>query len=448
MTIEPCGNHSHVAVECTAMDRTRSIFDDVVNVPWQMLFVDGPCSVTITNHGPEVVVVEEPSGANGHMACRIVPKNSFGGQLPTELRRRAHHDRVVIDCVSFDLTSIRTYAIPFRADNLFGALDALEKEYRLDATTRETRDYNRRRREIQVACRAQASIAGFPQGAVRSYTPDPPDILIEPTAHHASNDPTSEKTDGCIGVELSELVDQGQHEAFLHAKATVCAAAQLWKKLTRPATGQYLRLDYRITDDLIARLKVGSGPKDKKRIIDEAVHIIERCVHEFLRHGATGPVESRLISHAWNPKKRKDRATKVIDVTVSASSSPACEIHYYHPVSGIQWSKGRFFNTLGEDVTLDAPRLQKLISHKTRKIERCFPRKHPFSSLVLFLAGEYFPAGSSQSGSFGILHVGDEHPDRDCRFDIAPFSRVYVGQESSCYMIDESSGRFTKVQAS
>ena len=207
-----------------------------------------------------------------------------------------------------------------------------------------------------------------------------------------------------------------------------------------------LRIGYRITKDLIARLRSGSGPEDKCKIIDEAVHIIDCSVHEFLRRGAVETIDSTLIPFVWNTERRRCAAPEVINVTVSGSNSRDCDSHYYFPVSGISWSNRRFFNALGEDVTLDTTRLQDVISRKIQKIERRFPDGHPFSSLFLYLIGGYFPTGSSKSGSFGILHVSNEHPDRHCQYDIAPFSAVYIGQESSNYIVDGESKQFSRIE--
>ena len=446
MTPAAYRHRSHVVIERVAADRTQTIFDRDVDVPRKTLSIGGPCRVVVTNHGPEVVVVDVPSSSNGYTAHWVVPSTLLNGQVPPELRRHEIPSQVVLDRLCFSLDSTH-YSVSLRVDNLLTSLDTFEKEYagRRNAAVMNEQDYKRQRGEIQLVCRVQAEISEFPQGSVRACRSDPPDIVITPPTSPASNDGIDELGRGGVGVEVSELVDQRQHEMFLRARAIVDDSVKRWRRKAPPGADTAIRIDYGVTADLIARIQSGSGPKDKRTIMKEAVNIIDCCVSEFRRLGANEPVKSGLIPYARNPDELANQSPEVIDVRVSASNTQDCETHYYSPVSGLHWSNDRFFNVLGDDVTLDATRLQGIIFRKARKINKKYPTEHPFSSLVLYLTGEHFPAGSAKSGSFGILRVDDEHPDRCRRFDISPFSRIYIRIESSNYMIDAKSGRFTEV---
>ena len=246
MTPAALRHRSRVGIERVAADRTQTIFNHAVDVRRKTLSIRGPCRVVITNHGPEVVVVDVPNG-DGYMAHWVVPSVSFDGQLPPDLRQTATTGRAVLDRYYFDLTAPGDYSVSLRADNLFSSLDTFEKEYAgpKNAAVKNEQDYKRRRREILLACRAQAEIPGFPQGTVRAYMPDPPDIVITPTTSSASNDSIDESRPGDVGIEVSELIDQRQHETFLHARAAVDEAVELWLRKADPNADTGIRLDCR-----------------------------------------------------------------------------------------------------------------------------------------------------------------------------------------------------------
>ena len=44
-----------------AQNHTTVVVDKPIYVPWQQVHIQGPCTVAVTNRGPEVVRVNEPS---------------------------------------------------------------------------------------------------------------------------------------------------------------------------------------------------------------------------------------------------------------------------------------------------------------------------------------------------------------------------------------------------
>lgn len=52
---------TRLAIECTADGQTATT-DELIAVPWRHVELQGPCTITITNYGPEIVQVCFPSG--------------------------------------------------------------------------------------------------------------------------------------------------------------------------------------------------------------------------------------------------------------------------------------------------------------------------------------------------------------------------------------------------
>ena len=448
----PHMDKTRIAIACVADGQTTATFEESIDVPWGQVQLQGPCTVAVTNHGPEVVRICEPSATgDGHSTCWIAPAGAFGHGLSPSLAalEAASPGCVVVGRFSFVLPSGRVYPVSFRADNLWRSLDALERQHAdvADMSLSAMRDYERRRREIELVCKAQAEIHGFPQGRVFSYVPDPPDVLIVPSTE-------SDQPDGHgVGVEVSELIDEAQHQSYSRAKEVVSLAVRRWVdeggNSERP-----VRLNYGITTELIGCLKSGSWRKSNI-LVEDALHIIECSINEFrqpsspmvesrLRRKRT--LDSRLIPYVWRSRQRRREVREAIHVHVSVSDSHGFESQYTNPASGTTYRNGRLFNDFGDDVTLDAERLCKLVKRKANKLQRRFPGSMPFYSLVLYLTGEYFPSGHDKTGSLGILHVSDVHPDRSVRHQIEPFSHVYIRCESSYYVINGGSGRFVDLQ--
>ena len=443
-------DRTRVVIECVVGSQTTTVFDEFINVPWRQVQLRGPCTVAITNHGPEVVRVCEPfATGGGHSTYQIVPIGVFDDKLPTALAnvRSANPGRVVQRRFSFKLTSSRLYPVAFRVDNLWSALEAFEKRqaHVADMSPNATKDYERRCREIELVCKAQADIYGFPQGDVRPHIPDPPDVLIVPNIR-------SDQRDGRgVGVEVSELIDEVQHRSYSRARAVACQAVGEWANQGSNAEFP-VRLDYGITADLIAGLDAGS----KRAWIKDAVHIIDCSVSEFLEPSAPVIVESlrgqgnvldsRSIPYVWGPQPPTSVVREAIHVRVSASESHRFESHYTNPVSSVEYQAGRLFNGIGGDVTLDERRLQALVDRKANKLQKRRSADVPLASLVLYLTGEYFPARHYETGSLGILRVSDVHPDRSVQYRMGPFSYVYIKHESSYYVIDNVSRCFVELQ--
>ena len=394
-----------------------------------------------------------PAG-DGHSTCWIVPAEASdkGFEPSRAALNTANPGCVVCRRVSFVLPAARAYRVPLRADNLWSSLDALKRQHGDVAgvagmSPNARKSYERRRREIELVCRAQADIRGFPQGDVRPHVPDPPDILVAPGIGPECPDGHG------VGVEVSELIDEIQHRRYSRAKEVVSLAVRRWvdrdDNFERP-----VRLAYGITKELISCLKSGSRRKSNV-LVEDAIHIIECSVREFLTPSfpvvatllrRNGRLESGWIPYIWGTRQRGREVRKAIHVHVSVANSQRLESQYINPASGTTYRSGRLFNDFGDDVTLDAERLHTLVQRKANKLRKQYPGSSPFCSLVLYLTGEYFPSGHRETGSLGILHVNDVHPKRSILHQIEPFSHVYIKCESSNYVIDGGSRRLVELQ--
>ena len=349
--------------------------------------------------------------------------------------------RIVRGCFEFQSHFAYPYVVQFHVDNRFRSWDALEKlQGTSTSASAHARDLNQRHREIELVCTAQASISGFPQGDVRAYVPDPPDVLVVP------NPRPNQPDNGGVGIEVSELIDQDQHEKYARAKKVAYLAASQWAK-----QGSHrklpVRLLYGITPELIACLESRSRHQS---VVAAARDTIECSVQEFLNPShATGRYSSSqgdsgcLRSVSETPHARMS-AREVIHVQVSASTSGELERDYMNPVSTLNYRDGRLYSRFEDDVTLDARRLQEIVARKAAKVQQNLSGTPPMSSLVLYLTAEYFPKGHSETGSLGILHVNDCHPDRSYQYDIDPFSHVYINCESHHYVINAASQYFVQ----
>ena len=188
---------SRITIENVAGRERVEIYNGHAKVPWQEIEIWGPRHILVSNHGPEMVVVNQPSSTgNGYCAEYIAPSDAFVEKFSIDLECQLSEGRIHVNEHMLELPLERSYQVPFHTDNLFRWLAG------------ETN--SRRRREIQIACRAQANIPGFPQGAVQANMADPPDIFVVPITHGKPNHR--------IGVEISELIDQANMKPFCTPK--------------------------------------------------------------------------------------------------------------------------------------------------------------------------------------------------------------------------------------
>ena len=160
---------AHVSIEKLVRGQPAESHRELAVVPWKRLDAQGPCRIVVTNYGPEVVVVSQPSPTeSGYQAEYIVPDNVFIEEFSDELEWHLSAGCLHVKEYVIELPLQRSYIIAFHADNRFRSLSG-------ESNTK-------RRREISMACNAQAAIAHFPQGVVRANMDDPPDILVVSTA--------------------------------------------------------------------------------------------------------------------------------------------------------------------------------------------------------------------------------------------------------------------------